>query len=72
VDPDPQHCLATHLLREIGGLLATAALWVRIQTFLKNTKWATYSPPKNYTKNNNKYHLQSLEIFFVVCFMAHF
>jgi hypothetical protein len=33
------------LVREIGAklvahLLATAALWVRIQTSLKNTKWA--------------------------------
>ncbi len=35
--------------REMGGslaklaarLLATAALWVQIQTYLKDTKWAT-------------------------------
>jgi hypothetical protein len=25
----------------VAHLLATAALWVRIQTFPKNTKWAT-------------------------------
>ncbi len=25
----------------VARLLATAALWVRIQTCLKNTKWAT-------------------------------
>jgi hypothetical protein len=25
----------------VAPLLATAALWVRIQTSLKNTKWAT-------------------------------
>ncbi len=25
----------------VARLLATAALWVRIQTLLKNTKWAT-------------------------------
>jgi hypothetical protein len=25
----------------VAHLLATAALWVRIQTSLKNTKWAT-------------------------------
>jgi hypothetical protein len=25
----------------VAYLLATAALWVRIQTSLKNTKWAT-------------------------------
>jgi hypothetical protein len=40
----------------VPRLLATAALWVRIQTSLKNTKWATKewpthsSPPKKYTK----------------------
>ncbi len=35
-------------LRKMGGydgteahLLATGALWVRIQTYLTNTKWAT-------------------------------
>ncbi len=27
----------------VARLLATAALWVRIQTSLKNTKWATYA-----------------------------
>ncbi len=50
--------------REIGDrlvarLLATAALWVRIQTSLKNTKWATEakewpthsSPPKKEEKS---------------------
>ena len=26
----------------VARLLATAALWVRIQTSLRNTKWATY------------------------------
>ncbi len=38
----------------VARLLATAALWIRIQTSLKNTKWATNtvhsSPPKKYTK----------------------
>jgi hypothetical protein len=43
----------------VARLLATAALWVRIQTSLKNPKWATFakewpthsnSPPKKYTK----------------------
>jgi hypothetical protein len=27
----------------VARLLAMAALWVRIQTSLKNTKWATYA-----------------------------
>ncbi len=44
--------------------LATAALWVRIQTYLKNTKWATYakewpthsSPLKNIQKEKKKYY----------------
>jgi hypothetical protein len=27
----------------VARLLATAALWIRIQTSLKNTKWATYA-----------------------------
>jgi hypothetical protein len=42
----------------VARLLAMAALWVRIQTSLKNTKWATQakewptqsSPPKKYKK----------------------
>ena len=42
----------------VARLLATAALWVRIQTSLKKTKWATWakerpthcSPPTKYTK----------------------
>jgi hypothetical protein len=42
----------------VARLLATAALWVQIQTSLKNKKWATFarewptlsSPPKKYTK----------------------
>jgi hypothetical protein len=42
------------LAKLVVRLLATAALWVRIQTFRKNTKWATCvkewpthsSPPK--------------------------
>jgi hypothetical protein len=49
----------------VARLLATAALWVRLQTSLKNTKWATYakewpthsSPPKIkniYNKNIEK------------------
>jgi hypothetical protein len=41
----------------VALLLATAALWVRILTSLKNTKWETkamecptnHSPPKNIT-----------------------
>ncbi len=62
------------LSREMGGLIgrwvaklearllvATAALWVRFQTSLKNTKWATKakewptnsSPPKNIKKFSN-------------------
>jgi hypothetical protein len=33
----------------VTHLLASAALWFRIQISLKNTKWATYSsPPKKY------------------------
>jgi hypothetical protein len=43
----------------LARLLATAGLWVRIQTSLKSTKWATSakewsthsSPPKKYLKN---------------------
>jgi hypothetical protein len=32
----------------VERLLAKAALWVRIQTSLKNAKWPTHSsPPKN-------------------------
>ncbi len=35
----------------VARLLATAALWVRIRTSLKNSKWAThFSPPKNIQK----------------------
>ncbi len=42
----------------VAHLLATAALWIRIQKSLKNTKWATltkewpthYGPPKNIQK----------------------
>jgi hypothetical protein len=42
----------------VARQLATAVLWVRIQTSLKNHKWATEamespthsSPPKKYTK----------------------
>ncbi len=44
----------------VGRLLATAALWVRIQTSLKNTKWAiyakewpTHSSAKKYTKEES-------------------
>jgi hypothetical protein len=45
----------------VARLLATAALWVRIQLCVKNTKWATKanewpthpSPPKKYTKSNS-------------------
>jgi hypothetical protein len=29
------------LAKLLARMLATAALWVRIQTSLKNTKWAT-------------------------------
>ncbi len=44
--------------KSVACQLATAVLWVRIQTPLKNHKWATYakewpthsSPPKKYTK----------------------
>jgi hypothetical protein len=32
----------------VARLLATAALWARIQTSFKNTKWATQA--KKYTK----------------------
>ncbi len=47
----------------VAYLLATAALWVRIQTSLKNTNWATQakewpthsSPPKNIQKNYRDY-----------------
>jgi len=50
-------------LSQGDGLLATAALWVRIQTSVKNTKRETYgkdwpthsSPPK---KNIQKEYLQ--------------
>jgi hypothetical protein len=36
--------------KSVARHLATAALWVRIQTSLKNHKWATHSsPPKKYT-----------------------
>jgi hypothetical protein len=47
----------------VARLLTTAVLWVRIQTSLKNTKWATEAkewpihsspPPKKYTKKVNK------------------
>ncbi len=46
------------MARLVARLLATAALWVRIQTYLKHTKWATKakewpkhsSPPKNIEK----------------------
>jgi hypothetical protein len=46
------------LAKLVARLLATAALGVRIQTSLKNTKWATSakewpthsSPPKKYKK----------------------
>ncbi len=44
--------------KSVARQLATAVLWVRIQTSLKNHKWATQakewpthsSPPKKYTK----------------------
>jgi hypothetical protein len=44
----------------VARQIATAVLWVRIQTSLKNHKWATEakewpthsSPPKKYTKKN--------------------
>jgi hypothetical protein len=63
----------THV-REMGGLamlvahlLATAAVWVRIQTSFKNTKWATLAKdwlarPKSIQKKNYtciSSHLQS-------------
>jgi hypothetical protein len=48
--------------KSVARQLATAELWVRIQTSLKNHKWATYekewptqsSPPKKYTKTKQK------------------
>jgi hypothetical protein len=41
----------------VALLLATAALWVRIQTSLKNTKWATYAKewPTHSSKPKKKY-----------------
>jgi hypothetical protein len=47
----------------VAHLLATAALWVRIQTSLKKTKWATKakewpslsSPQKNIQKQKNSF-----------------
>ncbi len=52
----------------VARLLATAALWVRIQTSLKNTKWATKakewpthsSPPKKHLTKiiQNNYIIQ--------------
>jgi len=52
-------------------LLARAALWVRIQTSLKNTKWVTYakerpiyySPPKNIQKKLRIVQLESESLF---------
>ncbi len=46
------------MAKSVARQLATAALWVRIQTSLKNRKWATKakewpthsSPPKKYSK----------------------
>jgi hypothetical protein len=49
--------------------LATAALWVRIQTYLKNTKWATYAkewPYKKYTRKRKEKVLQKKRICIVV------
>ncbi len=48
------------MARSVARLLATAALWVRIHTSLKNPKWATFSkewpthssPPKNIQKES--------------------
>jgi hypothetical protein len=42
----------------VARQLAAAALWVRIRTSLKITKWTTQcSPPKQYTKNNLAFFL---------------
>jgi hypothetical protein len=52
-----------------AGLLATVAFWARIQTSLKNTKWATLakewptnsSPPKNIQKVPVRQKIQALD-----------
>ncbi len=56
----------------VDRLLATAALWVRIQTSLKNTKWATSakkwpthsSPPKNIQKKKLKQNVEPFSLNF--------
>ena len=58
----------------VAHLLATAALWVRIQASLKNTKWATLakewpthsSPPKNIQK---KIHTKAEDSFWDIVFL---
>ncbi len=72
--------------RDMGGfqgdvcLLAMTALWVRIQTSLKKTKWATEAkdtvqPAKKYTKNQFfsapevQYAICNLESFLLIIFI---
>jgi hypothetical protein len=51
-------CIEGWVAKSVARQLAMAALWVRIQTSLKNHKWATltkewpthFSPPKKYTQ----------------------
>ncbi len=56
--------------KSVARQLATAVLWVRIQTSLKNHKWATKakewpthsSPPKKYTKKKKKKNIEKFNV----------
>jgi hypothetical protein len=51
------------LVKLVARLLATAALWVRIQASLKNAKWATYSKRRSgqHTLARQKIYKKTIE-----------
>ncbi len=62
VEDEVKKTIEGWVAKSVARQLATAALWVQIQTSFKNHKWATYakewpthsSPPKKYTKKKKE------------------